>query len=211
MKKQNLVFSSILHFSFLAALFITSSGPRKFEGYPTVMPVELVKIEPVSFKAPEVEKLEPKQSEPKLQPKELEGVTIEKRKVKEKKEEQPPEPKEPPKEKKEGKSTVESEKVRLDVDEFPFSYYLALLRSRIQTNWEPPVGSAASLSRAATVYFRIQRNGQVTDISIEKGSGDFLFDRAALRAVTLANPLPPLPNDFPEPSLGVHFEFEQGR
>lgn len=211
MKKQNLVLSSLLHFLFFAALFVTSSGPRKFEGYPTVMPVELVKIEPVSFKAPEVEKLEPRQSETQPQPKELEGVTIEKRKVEKKEEERPPEQKEPPKESKEGKSTVESEKVRLDVDEFPFSYYLALLRSRIQTNWEPPVGPATDFSRVATVYFRIQRNGQVTDISIEEGSGDFLFDRAALRAVTLANPLPPLPGDFPEPSLGVHFEFEQGR
>lgn len=209
--KPHLALSSILHFAFLAALFVTSSGPSKFEGYPTVVPVELVEIKPVSFKAPEVEQLPPKQNEPEPKPKELAGVTVEKKKVKEEPEEQPPKQEEPPEPSKEGKSAVEGEKVKLDVDDFPFSYYLALLHGRIQANWEPPVGSAANFSRAATVYFKIHRNGQLNDIAIEKGSGDFLFDRAALRAVILANPLPPLPADFPEPSLGVHFEFEQGR
>lgn len=209
--KLNILLSLALHTLLFAALLISRPGDKKFEGYPVVMPVEIVKMEPVSYKMPEVEKLQPRVQEVKPQPKELEGVTVEKKQVEEEPEEEPPKPVEPPKEKNEGKSTVANDKVRLDVKEFPFSYYLALLQSRIQANWEPPFNSARqAISKKAVVYFKIHRNGQVTDLRLESKSGDYLFDQAALRAVTLANPLPPLPYDFPEPSLGVHFEFEQG-
>ena len=209
--KSNILFSFALHIIIIAALFLYRSEPRKFEGYPTVIPIELVRIEPVSFKAPEVEKLKPKQRKVKPQPKKLEGVRVEKRKVEEEPEEQQPKQTEPPEKSNEGKSTVGSDKVRLDVKEFPFSYYLSLLQSRIQVNWEPPFSSARqSLLKKAIIYFKIQRNGKLTNLSIEGKSGDPRFDQAALRAVTLASPLPPLPFDFPEPSLGVHFEFAQG-
>jgi len=209
--KSNILFSFALHIIIFAALFLYRSEPRKFEGYPTVIPVELVRMEPVSFKAPEVEKLKPKQQKVKPQPKKLEGVTVEKKKLEEEPEEQPPKQNETPEKSNEGKSTIGNEKVRLDVKEFPFSYYLSLLHSRIQVNWEPPFSSGRqSLFKKAIVYFKIQRNGKLTNLSLESKSGDSRFDQAALRAVTLASPLPPLPFDFPEPSLGVHFEFAQG-
>jgi len=208
--KSNILFSFALHIIIFAALFLYRSEPRKFEGYPRVIPVELVQIEPVSFKAPEVEKLKPKQQKVKPKPKKLEGVTVEKKKVEEEPEEQPPKQKETPEKSNVGKSTVGSEKVRLDVKEFPFSYYLSLLQARIQANWEPPFSSSRTLFKKAIVYFKIQRNGKLTNLSLESKSGDPRFDQAALRAVTLASPLPPLPFDFPEPSLGVHFEFAQG-
>ncbi len=177
-----------------------------------MIPVELVELKPVSFKAPEVRKVAPKLRKPKPQPKKLEGVTVEKPKVvKEEPEQRPQKQPEEPKKSDKGEATVGSKNIRLDAREFPFSYYLALLRSRIQSNWEPPVSSIGGLSLKTVVYFRIRRNGQLSDIAIETRSGDYLFDQASLRAVTLANPLPPLPFDFSEPALGVHFEFEQGR
>jgi protein TonB len=205
-------FSISLHVLLAAAFSLLRPGARKFEGYPTVVPVELVSVKPTSYKAPEVQKIQPKIRQVQPKPKELESVIIEKRKLPEEEEPAPkpqvkPEPKE--EEPKEGKSVVGGKSVRLDVDEFPFSYYLALLQSRIQTNWEPPFRSV-TVSRKALVYFKIQRNGQITSIVLESSSGDRLFDQAAIRAVTLANPLPQLPYDFPERQLGVHFEFEQG-
>ena len=48
------------------------------------------------------------------------------------------------------------------------------------------------------------------DVNISEESGNFLFDRSAIRALTLANPFPPLPPDFPKSSLGVQFAFKQG-
>ncbi|MFQ5649451.1 MAG: energy transducer TonB [bacterium] len=175
------------------------------------MPVELVQLKPVSFKAAEVEKIAPRRHVAKPKPKKLEGVTVEKKKIiAEEPEERPPKQIEEPEASNKGTSAVGGKKVRLDVKEFPFSYYLALLQSRIQANWEPPFSSGLALSKKVLIYFKIQRSGQLTNISIESGSGDYMFDQAALRAVMLANPLPPLPYDFPEPWLGVHYEFEQG-
>lgn len=210
--KSNIFFSFTLHVIFVFGMFFLKAKHPKFEGYPTVMPVELIKLEPISFKAPEVKKITPKKQTIKPQPKKLEGVTVEKPKiVEEKPEEQPVIQKEEPEKSDKGKSTVSTEKVRLDVKEFPFSYYLGLLKSRIQANWEPPFSSRPSFSKRSIVYFKIHRNGQLKNMAIETSSGDYLFDQAAMRAVMLANPLPPLPFDFPEPSLGVHFEFEQGK
>ncbi|RMF61453.1 MAG: TonB family protein [Calditrichaeota bacterium] len=210
--KLNLLLSSALHALLFVAMFVTRPGVHKFEGYPVVVPVELVKVEPVSFKAPEVERLKPRARRLKPQPKKLEGVTVEKRKLEKEPEERPPKQVEEPKDSNKGKSAVGGKSLRLDVAEFPFSYYLALIQSRIQANWEPPFDSSGrTLSKMAIVYFKIQRNGQITGVAVETGSGDYLFDQAALRAVTLANPLPPLPFDFPGKNLGVHFEFDQGK
>jgi TonB family protein len=57
------------------------------------------------------------------------------------------------------------------------------------------------------VSFRIQRSGQVTDVKVETSSGTSYYDRAAVRAVYAANPLPPLPNDYRNEQLGVHLRF----
>lgn len=206
-------FSAILHLVVFAGIFFAGTATRKIEGYPTVIPVELLDVKPVAFKAPEVQEVAPRRRVAKPQPKKLEGVTVEKPKlVEEEPEEQPVKQIEKPEESDKGKSSDSRDKLKLDVPEFPFSYYLALLQGRIKSNWEPPFNaSATAASKKAVVAFRILRNGQVTKISIISRSGDYLFDQACLRAVTLASPLPPLPFDFPRPSLGVQFEFEQGR
>jgi len=210
--KINVLFSFGLHGLLVAVLLFGRSGHASFEGYPVIMPVELVKIEPVSFKAPEVEKLVPRKEILKPQPKKLEGVTVEKKKVEEEpREERPAAQVEKPEKSNAGKSTIGGEDIQLDVEEFPFSYYLAIVQSRIQTNWEPPVTpSRRAWKKRTVVHFRIQRNGRITEIRILDGSGDYLYDQSCLRAVTLSNPLPPLPFDFSKQSLGVGFAFKQG-
>ncbi len=235
------VLSALLHAAFFSLFFITAPTVSRFEGYPTLLPVELVSFGPVAFNAPEAAMAqaaeetesavetapEPAASEP--EPEDANAITVESAAPKKEtlKPEKPAgntEPKKNDAKKEEPKITetpAQAESggagfgggggVRLDVREFPFSYYLAALRSRIQSNWEPPYQAArSSISRKALIYFKIQRNGEISDVVIENSSGDRLFDQAALRAVTLANPLPPLPFDFPERALGVHFEFEQG-
>ncbi|NIR48165.1 TonB C-terminal domain-containing protein [candidate division KSB1 bacterium] len=209
--KLNFLFSFSLHLLLAAILFVSRPGTRKFEGYPVVIPVEIVEMKPVSYEAPEIEKIQPRVKEIRPKTEQLEGVTLEKKKPE--KEEPPEEPikPEPVEEPKEGKSVVENKNVKLDVEEFPFSYYLAVIQTRVQSNWEPPSPPArSSISRKVVVFFKIQRNGRITDITLETSSGDYVFDQAAVRAVTLANPLPPLPVDFRAPELPVHYEFEQG-
>lgn len=91
----------------------------------------------------------------------------------------------------------------LDAD-FPFAYWLDQLLSLVGAGWLKPNVADGTF---ATVFFRVQKNGTLTDVKVEKTSGLAFYDRAATRAVFSANPLPPLPPEFKGDSLGVHLEF----
>jgi protein TonB len=88
--------------------------------------------------------------------------------------------------------------------DFPFSYYVQQLVSLIGANWFRP---DAPDETVCTVSFRIQRSGQIADVRVETTSGVSYYDRAAVRAVFAANPLPPLPTDYRNEQLGVHLRF----
>lgn len=105
-----------------------------------------------------------------------------------------------------------SAEVGVDDANFEFTYYLIALRNRIGQNWSAPAGVTASGQAVrAVVYFRIRRDGGVTEARVEQSSGIAFFDQSALRAVTISDPVPPLPMGFTGPTLGVHFGFEFSR
>ncbi|PYQ80228.1 MAG: hypothetical protein DMG03_23455, partial [Acidobacteria bacterium] len=58
------------------------------------------------------------------------------------------------------------------------------------------------------VKFTIQRNGSIANATVERSSGALPLDLAALRAVVVTKTLPPLPDQFPNPTLTVHLNFE---
>ena len=99
----------------------------------------------------------------------------------------------------------------VDARDFEFTYYLMLIRNKVAQNWAPPAGLESGRPVRAVVYFRVGRGGGVSAIRLENGSGIEFFDRASLRAVTLSDPLPPLPLGFPGSDLGIHFGFEYAR
>ncbi|MHB8078945.1 MAG: TonB family protein [Candidatus Krumholzibacteriia bacterium] len=91
---------------------------------------------------------------------------------------------------------------------FPFAWYLTLVEGHISRNWNPSLlGFGAQAARGCVVHFVILENGAITEPTVEEPSGVALYDREALRAVTAANPLPPLPRGFGARSLGVSFIF----
>jgi TonB family protein len=96
--------------------------------------------------------------------------------------------------------------VSIDGADFPFASYISRMRQKIATTWEVPPGSEG-FERSALVYFRIHRDGTVSDVSIEKSSTLTLFDRSCQRAVIEAAPMPPLPREYQDEYIGVHFSF----
>ena len=90
-------------------------------------------------------------------------------------------------------------------NEFPYDYYIGRMRQKIAATWRPPGGS--SDERACRVYFRVHRNGSVSNVSVEESSGVMLFDQSCQRAVFESAPLPPLPREFGDQYIGVHFSF----
>ena len=97
--------------------------------------------------------------------------------------------------------------MRLEGEPFPYPEYLQDLQRRIEAHWQLPliIGNTGTLK--ATVFFRVLRNGEITDFKVEKRSGVLSFDRAALEAV-VGSSLPSLPDGFQGGQLGVHFDFE---
>ena len=90
--------------------------------------------------------------------------------------------------------------------DFPFQWYLNAVQRKVYEQWTQPFSSVQG--QKAIIVFEIARNGEVTRARIEKTSGDAAYDVAALRAVTGANPLPPLPPEFKGTMIRVHFGFE---
>lgn len=185
--------------------------PREVYAVQIVSLQEAQKPKPQEMKAPpqEAPREEPKPVE---EPKKEELVPPTKKPKPEKK--PPPPPKtvpstqiEPPEQatdqgEDEGATTGD---MALDVEDFPFAYYLTTVKRKIAANWQVPGTSREAVH--CRVYFRITRSGAIASPAVETSSGNFLFDQAALRAVVQANPLPPLPAGFGDEYLGVHFSF----
>jgi TonB family protein len=92
----------------------------------------------------------------------------------------------------------------LDVADFCCPDYIATMIDRIRAAWQPNQGQAGIVK----VKFTIQRDGRLTDVTVEQPSGSTVLDNAALRAVLLTRTLNPLPPQFSNPTLGVHLNFE---
>jgi TonB family protein len=106
-----------------------------------------------------------------------------------------------------GKGTT-SGSLKLDSADFPFMYYLSMLKNRISENWIPPFGSIDSEEpKRVVVKFWVQRSGAIIEPAIEESSGDDALDQSALRAIIVSNPFPPLPATYADAALGVHFGF----
>ncbi|MBV9070399.1 MAG: TonB family protein [Acidobacteria bacterium] len=88
--------------------------------------------------------------------------------------------------------------------DFPYTIYVDRMKTLIGQRWlRPQVGTGIT----TTVSFTIDRDGTIRDAKNEILSGNGTFDRAALRAVLEASPLPPLPFGYNGTFLGVHLTF----
>ena len=95
---------------------------------------------------------------------------------------------------------------RLDQADFQYSYYIERMILAVGVNWFKP---AQIVPIEPVVRFHIERDGTIADPEIETSSGLPFVDRAALRAVMAASPLPPLPTEYGGSRLGVHLIFEK--
>lgn len=100
----------------------------------------------------------------------------------------------------------------LGLANFPYTYYLNIITERVSANWFTSLVDPGVTGNYQTIiYFRIQRNGQITNLEVEKSSGLTPLDLSALRAVRASAPFPPLPRDYEEAYLAIHLIFEHSR
>ena len=94
--------------------------------------------------------------------------------------------------------------VQLDVKNFCCPEYLAQMVQRIRQNWNASQGAGGQ----PIVKFTIRRDGMLTNVELERSSGQELLDLEARRAVIRTERLPSLPREFTESSLTVHLTFD---
>jgi TonB family protein len=92
----------------------------------------------------------------------------------------------------------------LEGGDFPHTLYIQGMHRKIGANWFRPQVTAGA---TVIIYYRILRDGTITDARVETSSGNPTFDRAALSAVRSASPLNPLPFAYSGTFLGVHLTF----
>ena len=206
--RVSVVLSILMHTLFFTALVVLPSGSRSLPRIRNVVEVALVSV-PRSVEAVPEEAEPPKPERPRepspdvvVKPKE---ESVEKTAAVENK----AIPKASESDSLGSTAGVAGGQVKVETENFPFAYYLALIRYRIQENWRPPVQNTGDRDKmTAIVGFRVLRDGRIQDVNLEMSSGRFLFDQAAQRAIHVMGNLPPLPDDFSGDHLTVHIEFE---
>ncbi|MBI5711320.1 MAG: TonB family protein [Candidatus Eisenbacteria bacterium] len=206
--------SGLVHVAIVAALFVVRASAPVIVPGPDVVQVSLTDLASLQAPArPAPEPARPSLKAAELKPTDEEGVKLAPPK-------QPPAKPEKPREQEPapepapqlpyaqiGNSGLAGQ-VAVDARDFEFTYYLMLVRNKVAQAWAAPAGLPGGRRVRAAVYFRIGRDGGLSSIRLEEASGIEFFDRSALRAVTLSDPLPPLPLGYPGGALGVHFGFQ---
>ena len=95
---------------------------------------------------------------------------------------------------------------------FPFQFYLQMISDKITANWfqalvDPGVGGLLQTQ----VYFRIYKNGTISDVKIDVSSGVESFDLSARRAIQAESPFAALPTEYDGQYLGITLVFEHAK
>jgi periplasmic protein TonB len=99
-----------------------------------------------------------------------------------------------------------------DNESFNFAYYGTSLEAKLSNNFIPPPNAfVQGRVFETTVYFVIGKNGELLESRVDKPSGFGQLDEAALRAVIVSVPFPPLPVGFRGMELGVSLRFRCGQ
>lgn len=93
---------------------------------------------------------------------------------------------------------------------FTYSYYLNILLNKIGRSWNNPYRDKDVILKSI-VYFEVDKDGVISNIRMEDGSGDEIYNESTIRAVALAKKLPPLPQELSDDYLKVHLEFLTAR
>ncbi len=85
--------------------------------------------------------------------------------------------------------------------------YLEAMKRAIYTAWNQNQGAPGRVE----VRFTIRKDGMLTNVEVEKASGNPLLDLESRRAVLVTQRLQPLPDRYTRPALTVYLLFEYKR
>ena len=101
---------------------------------------------------------------------------------------------------------------QIGLSDFPYTYYLQIITDRVSSNWFTSLVDPGVQGHFQTVvYFKIYRNGQISEVKVQESSGLRSLDLSAIRSVQRSAPLPPLPSDYDKDYLGIYLIFEHSK
>ncbi len=95
----------------------------------------------------------------------------------------------------------------LEGGDVEFAWYRSAVTAALYGRWRRPLLERQIETIEVQVSFEILRDGSVRGLRIVQSSGVPTLDRTALRAVSDADPLPPLPPNWRDPVLPATFLF----
>ncbi len=101
-------------------------------------------------------------------------------------------------------------KIQVSGDESGLSRYLAIVQGKISEQWVAPPVDVANRSYQVVIKFRLHRSGRISDVMVERESGNGYYDDAGKRAVLSVGLLQPFPPYVTEEMLETHFSFTVG-
>ena len=108
-----------------------------------------------------------------------------------------------------GRGGVEGAPVPLDTPEPKYQDYFNKIRERIKANWiYPRQAGDRGIEGELLIEFHIAKDGRVSYIELRRSSGTAILDDAALTAVKLAQPFPPVPDDIAKQTLAINGQFK---
>jgi TonB family protein len=86
--------------------------------------------------------------------------------------------------------------------------YLLDVYEKIKNAWNVPGTARKELETIVTI--KVRKDGRITDINIEKRSGNRVYDESVLRVLRAVEPLPTIPQSLNADSLEIGFRFVPG-
>jgi len=107
-------------------------------------------------------------------------------------------------------SPVETKEATISLDTKDPTYhpYTKVIKEKIFNSWVYPLSAQQNLIQGSLlIVFRLDKNGNLIDCKIEKSSGHEILDTQALKAIRLANPFPPFPENITVQLLNINASF----
>ena len=97
-----------------------------------------------------------------------------------------------------------------NIVKYDFTPWANAVVIKIQRNWSLGPDAFSGFIGEVGVTILMSRTGELLAAEVSESSKSDLLDQAALKAVRLSAPFPPLPSDFPNSSLEMYLVFQYG-
>lgn len=104
-------------------------------------------------------------------------------------------------------NTPQGGRASFDIRDYDIAPWAEKVVNKIQKNWIVPPTQKTSAKCLVVIFVIIEKSGELSSVEIVNSSKVQLLDQAALKALNLSSPFPPLPDDFPNKNLEAYFEF----